>query len=331
MQDNDHNAHPPAAREDVLPADILLGRLLGVSQVGLKKWVAHCPAHADDKSSLSIEETGEYRPVVQCHSGCDTKSVLAAIGLEEMDLYPYDSAVCKAVQRKIRLMPLPPPVTADVPDDVVARMTAHAWDCCRAARYVLPALAEDLGLPLQALKDFCVGIDWDVRPAQWSFLERDHKGRMVGIMYRTQDGRERIPKGTRRGLIYARTAAAAANDPTAPLYIPQGHRDTIALHSAGCLAIGRPAAYPRHAVESWLPQLLLAQRGVLQQRPIVVIGGRDGGEAKETWLHLSRTCPDYKITLDERRAACPDLNAASAAAYGLVLPPTDGEKLAHSR
>lgn len=47
---------------------------------------AQCPAHGDRNPSLSITGT-ESRTLVFCHSGCDTRDVLAALGLTMADLY----------------------------------------------------------------------------------------------------------------------------------------------------------------------------------------------------------------------------------------------------
>ena len=50
-----------------------------------------CPYHRDDKASLSISE-GNDRILMHCHAGCDTKEILAAVGLKESDLF-YDEKV----------------------------------------------------------------------------------------------------------------------------------------------------------------------------------------------------------------------------------------------
>lgn len=45
-----------------------------------------CPCHYDNKASLSISE-GSDRILMHCHAGCDTKEILAAVGLKESDLF----------------------------------------------------------------------------------------------------------------------------------------------------------------------------------------------------------------------------------------------------
>lgn len=51
-------------------------------------WIAHCPAHQDDRSSLSISEGGDGRVLLKCHAGCGAKAITAALHLEMRDLFP---------------------------------------------------------------------------------------------------------------------------------------------------------------------------------------------------------------------------------------------------
>lgn len=50
-------------------------------------WVARCPAHQDHRPSLSINEGRDGRALLKCLAGCDTTSVLAALGLKHRDLF----------------------------------------------------------------------------------------------------------------------------------------------------------------------------------------------------------------------------------------------------
>ena len=65
----------------------VLSRLRGVRKAG-KGWKALCPAHDDHKPSLKIDEGQDGRVLLKCFAGCDTKDILAAIGLTMRDLYP---------------------------------------------------------------------------------------------------------------------------------------------------------------------------------------------------------------------------------------------------
>ncbi|MBI2304631.1 MAG: DUF3631 domain-containing protein [Chloroflexi bacterium] len=64
-----------------------LSRLQGVQRKG-KGWLARCPAHNDPKPSLSISEK-DGKLLLYCFAGCPTEAVVAALGLEMKDLFPY--------------------------------------------------------------------------------------------------------------------------------------------------------------------------------------------------------------------------------------------------
>ena len=68
-----------------------LARLLNARRTGKGKWVAKCPSHQDRHPSLAISE-GKRGVLVKCMSaGCDTRDILAAMGLTYSDLF-YDEA-----------------------------------------------------------------------------------------------------------------------------------------------------------------------------------------------------------------------------------------------
>ncbi|MEW6490300.1 MAG: DUF3987 domain-containing protein [Thermodesulfobacteriota bacterium] len=49
-------------------------------------WVARCPAHDDDRSSLSVHEGDDGRILLKCFAGCSFEAVVAALGLKPSDL-----------------------------------------------------------------------------------------------------------------------------------------------------------------------------------------------------------------------------------------------------
>ncbi len=65
----------------------ILSRLNGVKPCG-NGWKALCPAHDDRKPSLKVDEAEDGKVLLKCFAGCDTKDILAAIGLTMRDLYP---------------------------------------------------------------------------------------------------------------------------------------------------------------------------------------------------------------------------------------------------
>lgn len=68
----------------------ILARLSGVKETS-SGWSARCPAHEDRQASLSIAEGDAGRVLLKCHAGCDHKKIVAALGLEERDLFDADS------------------------------------------------------------------------------------------------------------------------------------------------------------------------------------------------------------------------------------------------
>lgn len=63
----------------------LLERLKGVrsSDTG---WSALCPAHDDQRQSLSVAQA-DGKLLVHCHAGCSVESVVAALGIQMRDLF----------------------------------------------------------------------------------------------------------------------------------------------------------------------------------------------------------------------------------------------------
>jgi putative DNA primase/helicase len=51
-------------------------------------WLARCPAHDDDKASLSISEGDDGRVLLFCHAGCSTDVILSAMNLSASSLFP---------------------------------------------------------------------------------------------------------------------------------------------------------------------------------------------------------------------------------------------------
>jgi hypothetical protein len=52
------------------------------------KFSSRCPAHDDRSPSLSVSEGADHRALIYCHVGCDTRDVIAALGLTWADLFP---------------------------------------------------------------------------------------------------------------------------------------------------------------------------------------------------------------------------------------------------
>jgi hypothetical protein len=69
------------------PVEILLGKLSGAKKAG-SGWTARCPAHEDQRASLSVSEGDDVRALVKCHAGCSVEAVVSAVGLTTRDLMP---------------------------------------------------------------------------------------------------------------------------------------------------------------------------------------------------------------------------------------------------
>lgn len=72
------------------PVENLLQRLEKVKGRN-GSWTACCPAHNDKGPSLAVREAEDGRILVHCFAGCETASVLGAVGLDMTDLFPPDS------------------------------------------------------------------------------------------------------------------------------------------------------------------------------------------------------------------------------------------------
>jgi hypothetical protein len=68
--------------------ETLMGRLDKVKHLGRAQYQAVCPAHQDKSPSLAIKALADGRILMHCLGGCDTNSVLDAIGLSMEDLFP---------------------------------------------------------------------------------------------------------------------------------------------------------------------------------------------------------------------------------------------------
>lgn len=64
------------------------------------RWQCLCPSHDDTQASLSITAQGE-KVLLHCHAGCDTRIILADLGLSERDLFASRTSQAEAPKRRI--------------------------------------------------------------------------------------------------------------------------------------------------------------------------------------------------------------------------------------
>ena len=64
-----------------------IGKLNKVKGSG-KQYTALCPAHSDNKQSLSVSVGDNGKILLNCHTGCTAKEIVNAMGLTMQDLFP---------------------------------------------------------------------------------------------------------------------------------------------------------------------------------------------------------------------------------------------------
>ena len=77
----------------------LLRHFDGVKRCSEGQYMARCPCHDDKKQSLSIGR-GKKGVVLKCQAGCDTRDIIARVGLKPRDLF-YDSQEKPKEKRRI--------------------------------------------------------------------------------------------------------------------------------------------------------------------------------------------------------------------------------------
>ena len=68
-------------------SDILAARNCRPTGRG-QQLAARCPAHEDNRASLSVTEASDGRLLVHCHAGCKPETICAALGVKLADLFP---------------------------------------------------------------------------------------------------------------------------------------------------------------------------------------------------------------------------------------------------
>jgi hypothetical protein len=68
--------------------ETLLSRLHKVKATGKGRWLCSCPAHNDKSPSMHIKLDDFGKILINCKAGCDTYSIIQAIGLDWQDIMP---------------------------------------------------------------------------------------------------------------------------------------------------------------------------------------------------------------------------------------------------
>lgn len=86
-----------------MTVDELLARLQGVRR-SERGWEAHCPAHEDQRRSLTVAVGDSGALLLKCHAGngCRVEQIVAALGLTMPDLFPRDGRQAGGTRRERR-------------------------------------------------------------------------------------------------------------------------------------------------------------------------------------------------------------------------------------
>lgn len=84
----DYKPNTPQRNFDYVSIDSLLARLEGVKRTGQNKWIAKSPTRNERTASLSIRLTDDGRVLLHDFGGDDAADILAALGLNWVQLIP---------------------------------------------------------------------------------------------------------------------------------------------------------------------------------------------------------------------------------------------------
>lgn len=135
----------------------------------------------------------------------------------------------------------------------------HRW---REAPAHLDVLSDALGLSVDSLARLDVAYD-DGRQA-WAFPMHDDRRRIIGVRYRTADGRKFALPGSRSGAFIPRDLNSRSL-----LLICEGPTDVAAALMLGFQALGRPSC-------TGATEIICDLLGVGRRRDVVIVADNDG-------------------------------------------------------
>lgn len=217
-------------------------------------WQARCPAHEDRKASLSIAEGDEGRVLLNCHAGCDHKSIVSALGLEESDLFDRDDQRPTAKASK-------------------AKKAGKAYETAKAAA---AAYQRTLGKPTDVYEYEVAGevVGLVVR---WSRPDGTKEIRPVSLH---ADGWRMEHMPTPRPLYRLPALSASTGD---RVYVVEGEKCVEAASGLGLLATTSPGGGKAAGKANWSP---LAGREVVILPDADAAGRQYADEVAEILLRL---------------------------------------------
>ncbi len=157
------------------PVEQLLSKLPDAKKSGTG-WSTRCPAHEDQRASLSISEGEDGRALVKCHAGCTVEEVCAAVGLRVADLMPI----------------------AHTPPDNSVNVNGNGGGPRKTTK---PLTAKPTGKTFSTANDAVAELERQHGPRSASWTYHDVEGEPVGIMVRRnlQDGKKEFRPVSRYG------------------------------------------------------------------------------------------------------------------------------------
>ena len=107
-----------------------------------------CPAHADREPSLSVGEGSDGRVLLHCFAGCAPDAIAKAVGLELVQLFPFQKELCSTPPNLTAQVPsgltLPAYAAAKrLPEDFLAGLGLRDQTYQGVPRLVIPYMLED--------------------------------------------------------------------------------------------------------------------------------------------------------------------------------------------
>ncbi len=230
------------------PIEHLAGLLPGIDPTKTQQDVP-CPAHTDERESLSVGVGNDGRVLIHCHAGCSTEKVLNALGITDADLFARNGRASSPPSVHKREWRSLPPGFDTIPLDSAIRAEAITLNAIENARYAYTDATGELR--------FCV-----VR-----YEPRDGGGKLIRPFVPTQVGW--VPGGFEGIRPLYRLPEVLAS--TGTVYVVEGEKCVDAARS-----IGLTATTSAHGAESpersdWTP---------FASRDVAILPDNDGAGRK---------------------------------------------------
>lgn len=224
------------------PMARVLSLVRGIKPAG-HGWKAQCPAHDDKTPSLSITQGDNGCVLLKCHAGCETRAVVAALGLKESDLFePTERA---------RTTPRPKPVK-EVRSFASAKEAADAYRATHKKETARWVYRDADGAPVGLV------MRWDTSDGT----------KNIRPVWRIGDGWQHSIPSEQRPLYALDRLAADAN---ARVFVAEGEKCADQLAALGLLATTSPSGASSAAKADWSP---------LAGREVVILPDADDAGCK---------------------------------------------------